>query len=354
MRLHHILAFALISCAATSVPLGAATFKKEYKMQVNVGPTTYWGMGAAKFAALAREKTAGRINVKPYFGSQLLKGAQLNSSQMVAMGAIDLAFESTINTAPVIPEMNIFSLPFFVNTFENLDALERGETGRLLFRAMEEKGMMPLAWGENGFRQITNSRRPVRSPGDLRGLKVRVVGSPIFVDVFRRLGADPINMNWGDAITAFQQRTVDGQENPVGILLSVQIYQYHQYVTFWNYLVDPLILYWNKKQWQQFPESIRKALREAAVESAVFQKALARAGLDGEKSLGILRERFGFDLEIGSPAGYLKAKGMSVIELSEKEKEAFRTATRPVFLEWVGKLNGKVYEAALTDMGMGK
>ena len=269
--------------------LEAASFKKEYKMQINVGPTTYWGMGATKFAELVREKTAGQINVKPYFGSQLLKGAQLNSSQMVAMGAIDLAFESTINTAPVIPEMNVFSLPFFVNTFENVDQLEQGETGRLLFEAMNRKGLEPLAWGENGFRQVTNSKRPIRRPEDFRGLKIRVVGSPIFIDIFRQLGADPINMNWGDAVTAFQQRTVDGQENPVGILLPVQIHQYHQYVTLWNYLIDPLILYWNKKQWDTFPDEIQSTIRGAAIEAGRFQKALVRAGLDGGTSINILK-----------------------------------------------------------------
>ncbi len=214
-------------------------FRTEYRMQVTVGPTTYWGMGATKFAELVREKTGGRINVKPYFGSQLLKGAQLNSSQMVASGAIDCAFESTINTAPVIPAMNVFTLPFFIMTYENLDRIEQGETGKALFARMREKGMMPLAWGENGFRQLTNSRRPVRSPADLAGLKVRVVGSPIFIDIFRQLGADPVNMNWGDAVTAFQQRVVDGQENPCGILLAVRIHQYHRYITYWNYVIDP-------------------------------------------------------------------------------------------------------------------
>ena len=149
--------------------------KKEYKMQVTVGSTTYWGIGAARFAELTAQKTGGRINVKPYFGSQLLKGAQLNSAQMVATGAIDCAFESTINAAPVIPGMNIFSLPFFINTYENLDRLEQGETGRLLFEKMKAKGLQPLAWGENGFRQLTNSKRAVFTPNDLNGLRVRVL-----------------------------------------------------------------------------------------------------------------------------------------------------------------------------------
>jgi len=335
---------------AGGVSPASARFKKEYKMQVNVGPTTAWGKGAAKFAELAEKKTGGKIRVRPYYGSSLLKGAQLNSTQMVARGGIDLAFESTINTAPVIPEMNIFSLPFFVSTFQRVDRLEEGETGKFLFREMESKGVTPLAWGENGFRQLTNSRRAVRRPSDLRGLKIRVVGSPLFIDIFRSLGADPIDMNWGDAITASQQRTVDGQENPIAILLAARIYQYHKYLTDWNYLIDPLILYWNKKEWGGFSPSIRKALRSAAVEAARYEKALVRAGLDGEVSLKILKEEFNYIPEVPYPLEYLKKKGMMITTLTEKEREDFRQKLLPVKTKWIKKLGKKTYRAALLDL----
>ncbi len=235
-------------------PSQAGKFKKEYKMTVVVTAGYYWGQGALKFAELVKEKTNGRINIKPYWRSQLLKGAQLKSVQMVANGAIDCAMESTINISPVITEANIFSLPFFINSFENLDKMENGQTGRAVFAAMEKKGLKGLAWAENGFRQVTNSARPIRTPADLKGLKLRVVGSPIFIDIFRQLGADPVTMNWADAVSAFQQGIVDGLENPVGVLLPVKIWQYHKYATFWNYLVDPVVFFWNKKQWDKFPK----------------------------------------------------------------------------------------------------
>ncbi len=334
-----------------SVVADADTFKKEYKMTVNVGPTFYWGMGATKFADLVREKTDGQINIKPYFGSALLKGAQLKSPQMVAAGIIDCAYESTINASPVIPEMNIFSLPFFINTFENLDQLETGKTGEAVFAAMEKKGLVGLAWAENGFRQITNGKRPIKTPADLDGMRVRVVGSPIFVDTFRQLGADPVNMNWGDAQTAFQQGVVDGQENPVGVLIPVQIWQYHQYVTLWNYLVDPVIVYWGKKQWDAFPPDIQSAIREAAVESARFEKALCRAGLDGGESLKILKEEFDHTMEVPDPVAHMKSKGMSVTFLTEEQRQAFEDATAPIYEEWIPKIGKDLYETAKADMG---
>lgn len=344
----------LLSCmiiAGGISPVSAEEFKKEYKLTLNVGPSFYWGMGATKFAELVKEKTKGQINIKPYYSSILLKGAQMKSPQMVAMGVIDCAMESTINTSTVIPEMNIFHLPFFINNFENLDKLENGETGKALFAAMEKVGLKGLAWGENGFRQITNSKTDIRKPEDLKGLRVRVVGSPLFVDTFRQLGADPVNMNWGDAVTAFQQGVVDGQENPVGVLVPVQIYNYHKFSTFWNYLVDPLVIYWNKKQWDAFPKDIQDAILSAAKEAGRFETALCRAGLDGEKSINVLKNEFNHTMEVSEPIKLLESKGMKITFLTDEERNAFIEATKPLYETWIPKIGKEVYEKAVADMG---
>ena len=328
----------------------AAEFKKEYKMQINVGSTFYWGMGAQKFSDLVKERTNGQINIKPYWNSTLLKGAQLKSAQLVANGVIDCAMESTINISPVITEANIFSLPFFINNFENLDKMEYGETGKAIFKAMDAKGLVGLAWAENGFRQVTNSKLAIRTPADVKGLRLRVVGSPIFIDTFRQLGADPVNMNWGDAVTAFGQGVVDGQENPVGVLVPIQIWQYHKYATFWNYLVDPVIFYWNKKQWNAFPLDIQKILKESAEEAAIFEKALCRAGLDGQKSIDLLKNQFNYTMEVPEPVKFMESKGMTVTFLSDDQRNAFIEATKPLYTKWIPKIGEGLYKQALADM----
>jgi len=356
-RFSYYLRYVLVSMICVSMVVlfaaqsEAGKFKKEYKMQLNVGPSFYWGMGATKFAELVKQKTNGQINVKPYYSSVLLKGAQLKSAQLVAKGVIDCAYESTINISPVITECNVFSLPFFINTFENLDKMENGQTGKAIFKAMDKKGLVGLAWAENGFRQVTNSKRAIHTPEDLKGLRLRVVGSPIFIDTFRQLGADPVNMNWGDAVTAFQQGVVDGQENPVGVLVPIQIFQYHKYATFWNYLVDPLIIYWNKKEWDAFPKDIQKAIREAAQESARFEKALCRAGLDGDKSLNILKNEFNHTMKVPEPVKWLESKGTTVTFLSDEERNAFINVTKPLYDKWVPKIGKDIYEKAKADMG---
>ena len=355
-RDRHYLKFALVLtlCLAVGIVYAAngkaAEFKKEYKMQINVPSTFYWGIGAQKFSDLVKERTNGQINIKPYWSSSLLKGAQLKSAQMVANGVIDCAMESTINISPVITEANIFSLPFFINNFENLDKMEYGQTGKAIFEQMDSKGLVGLAWAENGFRQVTNSKLAIRMPSDLKGLRLRVVGSPIFIDIFRQLGADPVNMNWGDAVTAFSQGVVDGQENPVGVLVPLQIWQYHKYATFWNYLVDPVIFYWNKKQWDEFPPDIQKTLKEAAEEAAVFEKALCRAGLDGQKSIDLLKNKFSYTMEVPHPVKYMESKGMTVTFLSDDERNAFIEATKPLYEKWVPKIGEGLYKEAMSDM----
>jgi tripartite ATP-independent transporter DctP family solute receptor len=341
---------AIVGVGVVAPTVQGAEFKKEYKLQVNVGPSFYWGIGASKFADLVKEKTAGRIVVKPYFGSSLLKGAQLNAAQMVAKGVIDCAYESTINISPVIPEANVFHLPFFINSFENLDKLKAGQTGKAVFAAMEKVGLTPLAWAENGFRQITNSKRPIEKPEDLLGLRIRVVGNPLFMETFRHLGADPVNMNWGDAQSAFQQGVVEGQENPVGVLIPVQIWQYHKYATLWNYLVDPLIIYWNQKQWNEFPADIQKAIRDAAEASGRFEIALCRAGLDDGGSLRVLKEEFQYTMEVPNPIEFMESKGMTVTRLSKAQVQAFVEATAPVLEKWTREIGADLVDKARADM----
>ena len=325
--------------------------KKEYKMQVTVGPENAWGQGAAYFAEKVSEYTDGQVTVKPYYGSQLLKGAQLNAAQMVSSGAIDCALDSTINMSPMFPEMNVFALPFFVNDYESADKLEAGQTGQKLFADLKGKGLIPLAWGENGFRQLTNGRSPIQHPDDLLGLKVRVVGSPIFIDVFRQYGANPVNMNWGDAVTAFQQGTVDGQENPVEILTAVQIGQYHKYALFWNYAIDPLVLYWSQKSWDRFPAEIQAGIQKAALEAGQYQKALARVGLDDGTSLALLNDQFNCQPEIPDPVAWLEEHGVTVYTPNEFEAKAFHTAALPVHNIWAEKLGPDFMQMALDDLG---
>lgn len=345
-----ILAFVIISICLSSAAAAEFTPKKEYTMTINVTNTYAWGMGGQRWADLIAEKTDGKIMVKPYFGSQLLAGKQMNWLQAVAEGSIDFAVESTINSSAVVKSHNLFSLPFFIKTFENLDKIENGESGKMLFDEMERMQVIALAWGENGFRQVTNSVRPITSPADLKGLRVRVCPTAIYDDIFKALGADPIHMNWADAVTGFQQGAVDGQENPYGVLLPVSIWEYHKYITNWNYLADPLIFCLNKKLWDSFPDDIKAAVREAAEEAAEWEKAYARRGLDGDISINLLKDKFGDEPEVLDQVAYVKSKGGEVVDLTSEQVDAFIEATQSVTDKWIDIIGKDLVDAAIADM----
>jgi tripartite ATP-independent transporter DctP family solute receptor len=321
------LACAVVSAAAPA----AAQYKAEFKNSLVVGPAGPWGEAAIKFADLLKERTQGRINVKNYFAGQLFAGKQTNEFLLLNQGVADFALGSTINWSPQIKELNLFAMPFMYPSYKSLDAVENGEPGQHLWKLIEAKGVIPLAWGENGFREITNSKRPVRKPEDLEGLKVRVVGSPIFIDTFRALGANPVNMNWGEAQTAFQTGTVDGQENPVvSVIQPFKLWTVHKNITLWHYAIDPLILGVSKITWDSLSPADREIVKKTAVEVMAAQKQGARAGLDG--SLEAVEA--------------LRKNGMEVVMLSPAELAAFKAKTKPVYDKWVNEVGADLVKSA--------
>ena len=272
----------LIICGLLILPvfLYGGKYKREYKLSCVVGPKLAWGEGSTLFAKLVKERTHGRINIKVYTAASLMAGKQTNEFLILRRGVADFAFASTINWSSTIKQLNLFNLPFFFPSYKAVDRVTHGKVGQKLIEIIKKKGVTVLAWGENGFRELTNSKRPVVYPSDLKGLKIRVVGTPIFIDIMKALGANPVNMNWAEAKVAFQQGVVDGQENPiVSILIPVKIWQFHKYITIWHYTIDPLMLAVNNKVWNSFTPEDRKIIKECAIEAANWEKAQVRKGL---------------------------------------------------------------------------
>lgn len=316
------LLLAMVACLmlVPSLALAGSKYKKEYKMSVVVGPKLPWGAGATAFADLVRERTDGRINIKVYTSSALMAGKQTNEFLLHRQGVADFCFASTINWSTTIKPLNLFNLPFFFPDYKALDAVTSGEVGQELVDMLNKKGVTVLAWGENGFREITNSKRAIKTPADLEGLKIRVVGTPIFIETMKALGANPVNMNWGDAQVAFQQGVVDGQENPVvAIEIPVKIWQFHKYATIWRYVIDPLMLTVNNKVMASFTPEDQEIVRQAAIEASEAQREIVRKGLIAP------------DL---SALETLRSNGMDVVELTEEDRKAFRAKTTEVYSKW--------------------
>jgi TRAP-type C4-dicarboxylate transport system substrate-binding protein len=219
-------------------------------------------------------------------------------------------------------------------SYEAVDAVTSSKGGEMVFDALENYNMVGLAWGENGFRELTNNVRPIAHPDDMKGLKIRVV-TPIYVDIMRALGANAIAMNWGEVFTALQQGTIDGQENPiVGIIIPNKIYEVQDYLTNWHYSYDALILAVNKDVWNGFDPQIQEQVKKAAMDAMHWQvHDVSRVGL-------------------GDGIEFLKEQGMTITDPTPEQLAAFRERTKAVYDEWSEKVGKEVvaaFEEAVAD-----
>ena len=321
---------------AFTAPAVAADYKAEYRMSLVLGPPTPWGQAGKMWADTVKERTQGRINIKLYPGVSLIQGDQTREFSALRQGVIDMAVGSTINWSPQVKELNLFSLPFLMPDYAAIDALTQGSVGQKIFQTLDKSGVVPLAWGENGFRELTNSKRPIKSPADLKGMKIRVVGSPIYSDMFSAMGANPTQMSWADAQPALSSGAVDGQENPLFLFTVLKMHTVGQkFVTTWGYVADPLIFVVNKDIWASWTPADQAIVRQAAVDAGKAEIAIARKGLV-EADKPVLKD--------------IAAMGVTVTSLSADERDAFVKITRPVYEKWkntVGPALVKEAEAAV-------
>lgn len=355
-----LLSKAALALAAMGLCLSAASaaYKSEYKLSVVPGASSGWGQTATFFADCVRQKSNGRINIKLYFGAQLMAGKQTSELLLVRRGAIDFALASTINWSPQIKELNLTALPFFVannpDRYKAIDAIEAGKSGKMLEKAIEKTGVKFLGWSENGFRELTTSKGPIEKPEDMKGMKLRVCGTPIFIDIFSSLGANPQAINWSEAVTGFQQGIVDGQENPTnGINVPTKVWQWHKYSTDWHYMIDPLFFTANMKVWKEFSPEDQKLILSCATEAEKYGKALSRLSNDNGQAYEYLKSINKLPA-VTNPKEELKKNGMTVTEYTPEMIKRFYEATAGVRADWTQKIGPNVVKAAEEDMQAAK
>jgi tripartite ATP-independent transporter DctP family solute receptor len=328
--------FIAAAIAAGLLASGAAqaqTYRAEYRLSTTLGPAFPWGQAGERWIELVREKTHGRINIKLYAGNSLVGGEQTREFTAIRQGVIDMSIGSTINWSPQIKELNLFSLPFLMPDYKAMDALTQGEVGKDLFAVLEKKGdVIPLAWGENGFREMSNSKRAITSPADMKGMKFRVVGSPLYNETFSALGANPTQMSWADAQPALASGAVDGQENPLSVFVAAKLTNVGQkHLTLWHYVADPLIFVVNKQVWNSWTPADREAVRQAALQAGRENVEKARKGIAGSDN-AVLKQ--------------IEASGVTVTHLTPAQRDAFVQATRPVYQKWAKTIGADLVKKA--------
>ena len=250
---------------------------------------------ALKFKEIVESKTDGKVKVEVYpnevLGSEreMLESVQLNNIQMTAGG--------TGIFAGFYPKIGVIELPYMFDTFEQAWKTLDGQLGQELAQPFQEKGIRILAYWENGFRQVTNNVRPINKPEDLKGIKIRTPEIPVSISIFKALGANPTPMPFGELYMALQQKTVDGQENPLTNIYASKFYEVQKYLSLIKHQYSPLPLAISEEFWKTLPGEYQQIIQEAANEARDYHRSLAKQ--DDEQLVNELKNK---GMEVNTPA----------------------------------------------------
>jgi len=292
-------------------------------MSVVTNEDSSWTKGARLFADLVKQRSGGQIQITVYPNGELAGGNQLKELTMLQDGSINFTYHSNLLYTNLDQSFAAISMPWLFTDYSQVDAALSGPAGSQLLKATEAQGIVGLAYGENGFRQLTNGRLAVRAPDDLRGLKIRIPDVELYKSIYKAMGAIPITMNFGEVIGALKQGQIDGQENPIDVIVSSKLYEVQNHITVWNYSYDALILGMNKKDWDGLPGTAQAIIKLAASEASKEQVKLSRDAARTQLSL-------------------LRDKGMIITELTPDQVKAFRASTDPVYAEWSSKIGSTI------------
>ena len=316
-RFVSLIGMALILCMFAS----AASAETKIKLNTSWGENSSVQTAALRFGELLAEKSDGKYSVKVYPSNQLASGNQQTAVEMVQYGDIEMSMFGMTVLSFLDDRLAVVNMPFLINSTEEADRYiydENAESRKALDDILAENGMISVAFGEAGFRQITNSKREIRKPEDLKGLKIRVLGTcPMFFDLYGQLGADPTAMNMSEVFSALQQGVVDGQENAVDTAKSYRLSEVQKYITCWNGVYDAVAFVASPVFWEKVGDDAAM-IQECAVQAMAEQVASCRA------SEASILEEF--------------AQTMTVTHLTEKEIAAFEAAVEPVYDIWTDKI----------------
>lgn len=228
--------------------------------------------GGEKFSELLKAKTKGALELKVYPDSSLGKFDAAISG--VRGGTIDIIVSGSGNFSGLVPLMGIFDIPFmFKDTAHAYRALD-GKPGQDMLDKLGEFNMKGLAYWDNGWRQMSNSKHPINVPADVKGLKMRTTGSPAHIEAFKLLGANPVPMPLAELYTALEMKTVDAQEHPIGVLWSAKLYEVQKHLSLTYHAYSALVVVMNKQKFESLSPANQKAIVEAAREAGAYQRKL--------------------------------------------------------------------------------
>jgi len=265
--------------------------------------------GVQKFAEVLAAKSGGKLKIREFAASQL--GNEMQQQSALRGGTQEMLSASTTSLASVVKELGLFDFPFIVSTTEQATALATGAFGQAMIDALPEKDLIGLGYWGLGFRNATNSSRPIAKVEDFAGLKLRVIPNPVYLETFKAFKANPVPMAFGELYTALENKTVDGQENPYSVILSNKFFEVQKFVSATNHTYTQNILIVSKKFWDRLSPEEQKMMRDSYAETRAYQAEQTKIAAD--KALN-----------------ELKAKGMAFNEIAPAEYARMQDATKGV------------------------
>ena len=268
------------------------------------------GVGVKRMQEVLNAKTGGKIKINAFWGGAT--GGDLSATQALRAGTQEIVWTSSSSLVGIVKELGAFDLPFLFANEKEADAVLDGPAGLYFNKKLEDAGLVNLAYWENGFRELTNSERPVAKAEDFDGIKVRVMQNNIFLDTFKTLGTNAVPMVFGEVFTALDTKTIDGQENPFVTIETSKLNEVQKFLSVTRHAYTPFLVLYSKKLWDQLNPQEQAVLREAAMEGQKVQRAANRSL--NEKSLASL-----------------KVKGMVVNEIAPAEQMRMFEKVKPVY-----------------------
>ncbi len=316
-RSAHLAALAALALLVPREALGAPRYR--LKLGFVIGAGTPIDVAARRLADLVRQRTEGEVEIVVYPGGRL--GDERAMIEGVQLGTIDMSLTTTGPIGGFAPEFHVLDLPYLFPSYEAAYTYLDGDPGKKLLALLDRRGVHGLAFFENGWRSFTSSRHPLRVPQDLKGQKIRVMESPVYMGLIRALAATPTPMAYSELPRALSGGVIDGQENPAVNIYSARLYESQPFMIRDQHTYNVFIFKVNGKLWRSLPDRIQRVLDDTAAEVRDFERKLNREA-DGE----FIRR--------------LEAKGMQVHLPTASELRAWQAATAPVYEETTRFLGG--------------
>lgn len=314
-------AAALLTCTLAQAQVQQRSIK--FAFQNNKGHPQE--MGAQKFADLVAAKSGGKITVKTFPGGTL--GGDLQTVSALQGGTIEMTVLNAGILGAQVKDFEIYDFPFLFANPQEADAVTDGAFGKKLLGKLAEKNLIGLGYWDLGFRNVTNNKRPITKLEDFAGLKLRVIQSPMYLDIFSALGANPTPMPFPEVYPALEQGAIDGQENPFTVIRSAKLNEVQKHVAVTRHVYNPQALLVSKKLWDALSADEKKIFSDAAAEATVYQRQASRSQAD-------------------AALADLKKAGMQVTEFSPAELQRLRDKVKPV----IDKHSAKVGEDTVKEV----